>query len=168
MQKKSDNAVPAATPCPAAAGSAAGNALEALDAAYRATTYRAACPEAPGGRLDIRIGAVHPELDRWLDRVGVACWSYLSAENPRSEPAPPEANTRRTARLRQQLEMSGKPFLTGEALADNGGWPPEAGFLVGGLGEAEACALAARCHQNAIVCGRKGGVARLVWLPGRG
>ncbi len=140
------------------------DAAARLDAAYRATSYQAECPDVPGGRLSIRIGARHPQVDAWLDRVGVDCWSYLSAENPGSVAVPPAENRRRTALLRQWLEASGKPFLAGQAVADDGGWPPEVSFLVGGLSEAEALALAAQCHQNAFVCAGRGGIARLVWL----
>lgn len=152
---------------PAAADRTAPVPDPALDAAYRATTYRAVCEEVSGGRLDIRIDARHPLLDAWLDRVGVACWSYLSAENPGSGVLSPADNAARTTRLRQVLEASGKPFLAGQAVADDGRWPAEASFLVGGLGEAEAVALAAACEQNAVVCGRRGQIARLVWLRAR-
>src|SRR5262245_40440812 len=99
-------------PCPAAepSGDAQAANLTAerarLDAAYRATRYLAECPEAPGGRLEIRIDALHPQLDAWLDRVGVSCWSYLSAENPGSQARSAADNAQRTASLRQWLETS--------------------------------------------------------------
>lgn len=146
---------------------AAGNAarLPGLDAAYRATLYRVDCPDAAGGFLPIRIGALHPLVDAWLDRVGVDCWAYLSAENPASRQLPADQNAQRSAALRQALEQSGRPFLPGQAIADDGAWPPEAGFLVGGLDEADACALAGRWRQNAIVFGRRDGLSRLIWLP---
>lgn len=151
-QKKPDNAAgaPEATP--------------ELAAAYRATLYRADDAEAPGGFLQIRIGALHPSVDAWLDRVGVDSWAYLSAENPASRRLPPDENGRRSAALRQVLEQSGMPFLPGLAIADDGAWPPEASFLVGGLDAAAACALAGRWGQNAIVFGGRGGLSRLIWL----
>lgn len=153
LQKKSTNA----------AGDPPG--VPELDAAYRATLYRVDCPDAPGGYLQIRVGASHPLVDAWLDRFGVDCWSYLSAENPASRPLPAEQNIPRTAALRLALEQSGKPFMPGQAIADDGSWPPEASFLVGGLDEADACALAGRWGQNAIVFCQRGGLSRLIWLP---
>lgn len=141
------------------------SAMPELDAAYRATLYRADCPNAPGGFLPIRVGASHPLVDAWLDRVGVDCWAYLSAENPASRQLPADANAQRSVALRQTLEQSGKPFLPGLAIADDGIWPPEVSFLVGGLSEADAGGLAARWGQNAFVHGRRGEVSRLIWLP---
>lgn len=153
LQKKPDNA----------AGAPGGGGE--LAAAYRATLYRADCADAPGGFLLVRIGALHPPVDSWLDRVGVDCWAYLSAENPASRRLPAEANAQRSAALRQALEHGGKPFLPGLAIADDGNWPSETSFLVGGLGEAAASRLAAQWGQNAFVHGRRGELARLIWLP---
>jgi hypothetical protein len=154
-QKKSTNA----------AGALSG--LPELDAAYRATLYRAECADAPGGFLQIRIGAVHPPVDAWLDRVGVDCWSYLSAENPASRRLPADENAHRSAALRRALEQSGKPFLPGQAIALDGSWPPEASFLVGGLDELATSTLAGQCGQYAFVHARRGEPARLIWLARR-
>ena len=159
-----------------------------LDAAYRATAYRIDRPPAPPalqsepqsevqpepqseaqsesspGHWVIRIGARHPAVDEWLGRVGAEAWNYLSAENPGSRRLSSAENRRRTAGLRQDLIDAGKPFLPGQAIADAGDWPPESGFLVGGLDEAEAATLAGRWGQNALVGGRRKAFARLIWL----
>jgi len=37
-------------------------------------------------------------------------------------------------------------------------------LLVLGIGRRQACALAGACAQNALLCGRRGGRAQLLWL----
>lgn len=136
---------------------------QSLDALYRATAYRAVWSQAPAGELLIRIGACHPPLDAWLDCIGADCWTYLTADNPRSRSLPAQENAARFAALRQSLEAGARTFLLGASQADDGQWPAEASVLIGGMPESEARILAGVWEQNAFLCGRRGGEARLIW-----
>lgn len=117
-----------------------------LEAAYRATDYRA-------GEYLIRIGEV-PLID-------ADSWAFVTACNPRSERLPDAENARRMAQLEAAVEF---PFLPGEGTARDGSWPPEPSLLILGIDEATACELGRRFKQAAIVFGRRGEAARLVWI----
>ena len=160
MQKISGNATLSAS-APIKGLSAAD---AALDAAYRTTAYRVFCDDFPGGVVEIRVDDEHPVLDVWLNKQGTGCWSYLTADNPQSVHLPAEQNRQRFAALENMLKAGGKPFLIGEAVADNGAWPTEAGFLVAGMSAEDAGLLARYWGQNAYLSGGCGEVARLIWL----
>lgn len=129
---------------------------EALDAAYRATTYRA-------GKLAVRIGEPAPALDLLLADRGLDEWAYLTAHNPGSVALAPEENRARQKRL--LARVAGHPVLLGEAVADDAGdWAAEPSVLVLGIRREDALSLAREFGQNAIVCGQRGGAAELVWV----
>ena len=60
--------------------------------------------------------------------------------------------------------MRALTFFPGAGEADVGDWPPEPSFLVLGISEQRAVALAERYEQAAIVVGRRNGSARLLQL----
>lgn len=132
-----------------------------LDAAYRATRYCA-------GEFVVQIGRRHGDLDAYLARCGCRSWAYLTAANPRSQCLGEAENKARMADLQGRLTALGHSFLSGASVAAapalHGDWPPEPGLLVLGIGRRQACALAAAFAQNALVLGRRGGRAKLLWL----
>lgn len=137
-----------------------------FDRVYRATTYQADWPEATGHGVTVialRVDAVCPVLDCWLDTVGVRCWAYLTAANPRSVRLSDADNAVRTAALRDRLQPLGPALLTGRSLADDGRWPAEASFLVGGLDREAAIQLAEAFGQNACLTGCRGEPVGLCW-----
>jgi hypothetical protein len=132
----------------------------ALDAAYRATSFFV---DGPAGRFAIRVGRPSAEADDLLDRHGASAWAYVTAYNPGSVPTPAAANAARQRELEQTVAEYGYPYCRGEGAGDDGAWLPEPSLLVLGASEVEAVALARRFGQRAVVCGERGGPARLVW-----
>jgi len=130
------------------------------EGAYRATTYAVA---DGAHRLAIRIGERCAPLDALLAARGLHEWAYVTAHNPGGLPADPAANAAAQARLEAELAASGRPVLRGASLGDGGGWPPEPSLLVLGLPRAEAISLARRYGQEALVTGRCGTPAELVF-----
>lgn len=121
----------------------------ALDAAYRATDYRA-------GEITIRIGE-RPHID-------ADSWSFITACNPGSAQLPPPENSERMARLEADVRALGLPFQCGEGVGREGSWPPEPSLLILDIDEATARELGRRFGQAAIVFGTRAEPARLVWL----
>lgn len=126
-----------------------------LEAAYRATDYRV--DDAPGGPFVIRI-------DERSDQVAGVGWAFVTACNPRSVCLSDEENARRTADLEAAVRERGWTFYRGHGVGRDGTWSPEPSLLVVGIAEADALGLAKRFGQNAIVAGRAGEPARLVWV----
>ena len=132
----------------------------ALDAAFRATCYRA---DSAAGSFDLRIGVVNPRFDDFLRAQGARCWGMITAHNPGGVRCD-EQNAARQQALLRRIESSSCPRLSACHLADDGRWPVEPGVLILNIGEAELCALAAEFSQAAVVCGELGAAPRLVWL----
>lgn len=144
------DSIPAATP-----------ASDALLAAYLAARYRF---ELAGRWWPLAIGQPAPAA---LPPAGTARnWSLLTACNPQSVLQPPAVNAAADAALRAELDATGLTVLRTMASAADGGWE-EPGWLVGGLGDGEADALACRYGQAGILHWREGEVVRLrMYRPG--
>jgi hypothetical protein len=116
----------------------------------------------------LQIGRHHDDLDAYLGRCGCRAWAYLTAANPRSQRLGEAENKARMVELQSRLTTLGYTFLTGDSVAVapalHGDWPPEPGLLVLGIDRRQACALAGVFAQNALVFGRCGGRAKLLWL----
>jgi hypothetical protein len=135
----------------------------AIEAAYRATDYRV--DDNPFGPFVIRVGEPSAGADRLLAVHGQTTWAFITACNPGSERLPDEQNVRQMANLEAELREGSWPHYAGTGVGRDGTWPPEPSFLVLAISEAEALNLARQFGQNAIVAGRTGEPARLVW-PG--
>jgi nucleotide-binding universal stress UspA family protein len=134
------------------------------EAAYRATSY--AVDDGPL-RFVIRIGARCAPLDELLRVRALEEWAYVTAWNPGGRLADRAANEAAQKRLEAELLATGRPLLRGASLGDSGEWPPEPSLLVLGIPRDEAVALARRYGQEAIVAGRRGAPAELVFCePG--
>jgi hypothetical protein len=131
------------------------NPRDQLEAAYRATDYRV--EDIPGGPLVICI-------DERCDQLPAAEWAFVTACNPRSVCLSEEDNARRTAELEAAVGELGRIYFHGHGVGRNGTWPPEPSLLILGIAEPDAVELAKRFGQNAIVAGRPGEPARLVWV----
>jgi hypothetical protein len=132
----------------------------ALEAAYRQTTYRVALDD--GGCL-IHIGRRHRDLDAVMRAARATHWACITAFNPQSTPLSPGENHRRDLALKQRLRARGIRWHSTEAFADRGGWPAEAGVLALGVSRRLAESLGRAFDQAAIVWGRVGGKAELLW-----
>lgn len=133
-----------------------------LQAAYEATTYRVAT--GPRGGFAIRVGARSEDADSLLAAAGAESWAFITAANPRSVPLADAENAARMARLEEIVVRRGLVHHRGAGVGAEAGWPPEPSLLVLGLSEAEAVALARQFDQLAILVGRRGAPARLVWI----
>lgn len=131
-----------------------------LERAYEATAFVA---DAPGGRIEIRIGRRHPDLDALLAGRGVHAWAFVTAWNPASRLLPDAENAVRQQRLRDDLAALRLTSFPGRGVPDRGDWPPEASVLVLGLAEDDARRIGRKHGQNAVVIGACGEAARLVW-----
>jgi hypothetical protein len=131
--------------------------MEQLESAYQATTYRVFSPP-----IAIRTGAISDALDLLLSQHNVTQWAFISAWNPLSAPTSAAENDI----AHQQLLEAGAayPHFEGAGIGDDGRWPPERSLLILGIGLAEAVELGRRFRQYAVVVGRKGEAARLVWV----
>lgn len=134
--------------------------LAEIERAYRNTRYRV---DDPAGAFDIRLGERCPRLDVLLAAHGVTCWAYVTAWNPRSQPAPAAANAARHTDLRARVAQLGYSVLPGRGQPDSGDWVAEESLLILGIDEAAALALGAQFGQRAIVVGKAGGDAMLRW-----
>jgi hypothetical protein len=131
---------------------------DALLAAYRRTSFYA---DTARGRLVIRIGESHPDLDAILRASGCETWAYLTAFNPGSVRLSDAENDRGQRELEDALRPLEHPMFPGEGVGDDGTWPPERSILVLGIEREAALLLGRRFGQRAIVCGRLGGLATL-------
>lgn len=133
-----------------------------LDRAFRETTYRAFIPGAAA--IDLVIGQASAALDALLTQHDADEWAFITAWNPRSTPLAPAENDARNAALRRAVESGGWRCFEGQGIPDRGGWTPEASFLVLGIPRGCAVDLARRFGQHAIVAGRRGGAAELLYV----
>ena len=138
------------------------SALARLGAAYTATCYRVTVGD---GLLDIRIGEVNPELDCFLTGKGARSWVFVSAVNPRSRILLEAENAVLHAGLCAEVSKAGLQAYLGEALADAGDWPVEAGLLVLDVSKDLAKDMGRRYGQNAVVWAMRGEPPRLLWCP---
>jgi len=111
----------------------------------------------------VRIGFPNHSLDRALAAHGVSRWAFITAWNPRSERKAHWFNTARHLTLLRTLRRAGLVWVTAVAQSDAPDWPVEAGVLVLGLARGRARRLGRRFRQNAVVVGRRGAPAELVW-----
>jgi hypothetical protein len=134
----------------------------ALEAAYQATNYRV--EDGPLGPFVIRVGESSAEADRLLEVHHQTEWAFVTACNPGSRRLAPDENARRIAELEAVCLYYGWRHYLGAGVGRDGTWPPEPSFLVVGMSEADAVEVARHFGQNAIVAGRSGEPARLVWV----
>jgi hypothetical protein len=134
---------------------------ERLEPLYRRARYRV---ELDTGSVELTIGERSPALDRHLESTGASRWAILTACNPGSVRLPEPENRRRTAELARRLGSRGWSTCPAAGIDPDGRWPDEAGYLVAGVAHAALVALAAELGQAAIVVGRRGGAAELLWI----
>lgn len=138
--------------------------IERLRAAYEATAYQV--DAGPQRRFAIRVGERSADVDELLAAAGVEAWAFITACNPRSVRLADAENAARMAGLVDVVRGRGLAFLPGAGAGDDPGWPAEPSLLILGIDETDAVALAREFDQLAIVVGRRGGPARLVWVGG--
>lgn len=138
----------------------AGSRMNQLDhmSIYLRTVYWVETPER---YVPLRIGREHPEWDEFLTAQNVTEWVFITACNPRSEQAVPEVNRGRMQELLN--ELADRSHWPGLGVGPDGDWFPEFSVCVA-LSATEGLALARKYDQLAIVAGKIGGEARLMWV----
>jgi hypothetical protein len=131
-----------------------------LDSAYRGTSYMV---DAPGAPVALRVDEPSPELDALLESFGAEEWAFITAYNPFSEPRDPDENQERHRALLEAVRERGLQSFPSRGVDDDGTWPTERGLLILAIGRSDAAALGRELEQNAIVVGRRGGTAQLVY-----
>lgn len=132
----------------------------ALEKAYRQTTYGI---EMDGASYPIRIGRPHGALDTALRGGRATTWTCVTAYNPQSETRPQQENRQRDAELKRYLRARTIRWHPMAGVGDAGHWAPEPGVLALGVSRARAESLGREFGQAAVVWGRVGGKAELVW-----
>jgi hypothetical protein len=115
--------------------------------AYRETVFRV----EGAVRTELRVGTNHLPLHTFFALYGSQSCAFVTAVNPRSHALDAAENRQRHAALRAELELRRCKHFEGTGAHPSNGWPPEAGFLVFGLGLDEARGLGRRFDQDAIV-----------------
>ena len=133
----------------------------ALDAEYRATTYRVFVPGADA--IDLHVGEASAALDALLEGHAAQTWAFVTAWNPASRRLSAEENQSRQAKLLWEVRARGWRSLEGAGVPVRSDWQPEASLLVVGLSKDDAVALGRRFGQNAIVAGQLGEPAELIY-----
>jgi hypothetical protein len=131
-----------------------------LHAAYLQTTYWVEARPEP---IALRVGERSRALDHVLAQRQVRSWAFVTAWNPKSQMLTPWRNAARDAQLRQTLARDGYRWLPALGEGDDPGWTPEPSVLVLGMSVLDAVSLGRRLKQNAVVTGKLGGRATLVW-----
>jgi hypothetical protein len=131
-----------------------------LHSAYLRTTYWVEARPAP---IALRVGERSRALDRVLAQHRVCSWAFVTAWNPKSQVLTPWRNAARDAQLRQTLARDRFRWLPALGEGDDPGWTPEPSVLVLGMSVPDAVSLGRRLKQNAVVTGKLGGRATLVW-----
>jgi hypothetical protein len=126
---------------------------------FRHTTYRV-FTDPP---IDIRIGTANTDLEHLLRTRQVRSWAFITACNPGSQPLNPQENLARHCVLREAVATRHLASVEGQALADRNDWPAEQSLLILGINRTEALALGHQFGQLAIVYGRAGSGAELLW-----
>jgi len=125
---------------------------------YCQTLYRVKSSPA----IEVRIGQANTQLDRLLDSYQTSCWAIITAYNPASKILPEAENIARQAALVKQCSQY--PQLVTEHIAEPAdSWPIERGVCLMGITKEAALELAVEFEQNAIVFGRQGASAELLW-----
>jgi hypothetical protein len=137
----------------------AGRQPSELEKVYRASNYRV---DLGNTHLVIRIDQPHAEVDALLAHHGCLSWTFLTAYNPGSLLLPAVENRVRQERMQREVNAAGWVFYPGEGVGTDG-WPGEESLLVLGIDVTAALALARRHGQLALVFGRRGETAQLLW-----
>jgi hypothetical protein len=123
---------------------------------YKATSYR-----VPALNLDIHIGKMSPRLNEILNEYQAETWAFITAWNPESKLLTTGENKRRNKELRGKLK--GYMIFDGIGIPENSDWTPEESYLVMGISKQQSTQLGRMFEQNAILFGKKFGLAKLIF-----
>ena len=131
-----------------------------LQRVYRDTVYWI---DAHPHAIAVRIDESNVQLDRLLAARSERRWIFITACNPRSKRSSSWRNHARQHALLQSVRRSGKRWLNGLGEGLDNEWLPEPSIVVFGLGPHAGRRLGRQFGQFAVVAGRLGGRAQLLW-----
>jgi hypothetical protein len=138
-----------------------------LRAAYATTDYQV----WDGERwLAARLGQAAPGIERLLHRLQARRGTFVTAWNPRSEPASEAENAAAAAAMAAEIAAHGWRALPHRGVGDDPAWPPEEGWFVLDPDDVAILTLAEAYGQNAVVRIERGRPADLIethWLTSR-
>jgi hypothetical protein len=139
--------------------------LQVVDASELATAYAAArySVRLDGDLLPLRVGEPAPDLEAYWP---AACYTFITAWNPASQPHSDEANQTADALLVGQLDAVGAQRHAAWAEDGNGQWR-EPGWLLADLDQAVVDRLAHEFGQAGVLSWRRGEPVRLRMLVER-
>ncbi|TKB45732.1 DUF3293 domain-containing protein [Thalassotalea mangrovi] len=108
----------------------------------------------------IELGCSGGELHQWLQQQGAHTAALITACNPYSEKLSDEQNRIAQLKLEAELDRQGYHYYHGEGRNLAGTWI-EPGVFILDIERHDACCLAARYQQNALVFLRSGPVCTL-------
>src|SRR5262245_55058717 len=138
-------------------------ATDSQIAAYRAARY-IVFVGGDGPVIVLRIGEPCPALDVLMEAEAVDCAAFVTAHNPRGQPADEAADRAAHGELLAATKQAGLWCYAGEGTDPASEWKPEQSLLIVGIPRAEAEALGRRFRQNAIVFVERGKAPELVLL----
>ena len=141
-------------------GRPARNSGSALQSHYLAADYIV----GGGEEFVLKVGCASRALLALHRRYGVNSSAFLTACNPRSQRRSGEANECAQRQLMSLVGRRGYVAVPGRGVDPAGAWPSEESVLVLGIRAAEACGLARRFGQNALLVMTADTVPRLVWV----
>jgi Protein of unknown function (DUF3293) len=134
---------------------------ERLILAYEQTLYVAVF--SANERHVVRIGERHALLDERLAEQKLNTWAFITAYNPGSALLSGEENVFLQNLLEATLKDRRLPYWPAYHESKDGAWPTEKSCFVAGLDENTALEIARMFAQKAVVFGKNGEKARLMW-----
>lgn len=99
----------------------------------------------------LQVGQAQPVLAALYQQHQTDCACLITAFNPMGELLTKEENIERHAQLTRSLRAAGYALIPTVAQHPANGWPAEPGFLVIGMGHADAKRLAGDWEQLAVL-----------------
>ena len=128
--------------------------------AYWNTTYRLV-----DQGIDVFIAQKNDAFMDFLMSYNFQSWAILTASNPRSEIFPSESNVLFNCKLKNDLEKQSLFHCKALGIPKEGSdWKAEDSFFVADISLNDACKLAKKYNQNAIVYGNTSCLPSLIWL----
>ena len=128
--------------------------------AYWDTTYRLVDQE-----IDVFIAQKNDAFMDFLISQNFQSWAIITAFNPRSEVFSRESNVLFNRQLKIDLEQQTLFYCNVLGIPIEGSdWEAEESFFVADITLIDACDLAKKYNQNAIVYGNTSCLPSLIWL----
>ncbi len=131
-----------------------------LQAAYLRTAYWI---HTDGRDFKVSVGRNAVALDRWLGENRWNCWAFIGACNPGTRSLSGRVNRNRHRALVAHLAHQGREWFPAVAVPAGGSWPSEPSVFVPDIAIVEACRIARRFGQNALIFARRSEAPRLLW-----